>query len=64
MGSYCGIHFDKLSICDSKSYVPANWAVLFQESDRREETRPHEESEPDDEDYKFVFYETSRETFL
>jgi hypothetical protein len=64
MGSYCSIHFDKLSICDSKSYVPTDWAVLFQESDRREEIRPHEDAEPGDEDYEFIFYETSRETFL
>lgn len=64
MGSYCGIHFDKLSICDNRSYVPTDWAVLFQESDRREETRPHEDAGPEDEDHEFIFYETSRETFL
>lgn len=64
MGSYCGIHFDKLSICDSKSSVPSEWAVLFQESDRHEETRPHEDAEPGDEEYEFIFYETDRETFL
>ncbi len=45
MGSYCGIHFDKLSICDSKSEVPDDWAALFQERDRRETRRTQEVGE-------------------
>lgn len=45
MGSYCGIHFDNLSICDSKSEVPDDWAALFQERDRRETWRTQEVGE-------------------
>jgi len=45
MGSYCGLHFDKLSIVDSKSEVPDDWAALFQERDRRESKRTQEVGE-------------------
>lgn len=64
MGSYCGINFDNLSICDSKSYVPTEWAMLFQEVDRRSEIRLHEDSEPEDEPSLFTWYEIDRNTFL
>lgn len=61
MGSYCGIHFDKLSICGSKSEVPGDWAALFQERDRRE-TRPTQEvgADPD----LCVEYAASRDVIL
>ncbi|WP_317214551.1 HEPN/Toprim-associated domain-containing protein [Gluconobacter sp. GP1] len=61
MGSYCGIHFDKLSICESKSEVPGDWAALFQERDRRE-TRPTQEvgADPD----LCVEYAASRDVIL
>lgn len=64
MGSYCGIHFDELSVCDNKSHVPEAWAVLFQESDRIEEVRRHEDQAPDEEPHRFVIYRTDRETFF
>jgi hypothetical protein len=64
MGSYCGIKFDNLSICDNKSYMPDDWAILFQETDRRSELRQHEDSEPDDEPCLFVWYEADRDTIL
>lgn len=63
MGSYCSIHFDELSVCSNKSHVPDAWAVLFQESDRIEEFRRHEDQAPDEEPYCFIIYRTDRETF-
>jgi len=64
MGSYCGIHFDELSICDSKSAVPDDWAALFQERDRREQMRHHSDAEEDDEPQRFVEYVASRDVIL
>lgn len=64
MGSSCGLHFDALSICDARSYVPEEWAVLFQESDRHEEFRLDEGAEPDDSPSRIVEYRTDRATFL
>ena len=63
MGSYCGIHFDELSICDSKSAVPDDWAALFQERDRHEQTKNHTD-EQDDEPQRIVEYVVSRDVFL
>lgn len=64
MGSYCSIHFDDLSICDSKNWVPDSWAVLFQESDRRQGLCRHDDTDPDDDPESAIWYETDRETFL
>jgi len=64
MGSYGGIRFDDLSICDSKSYIPDHWAVLFSETDRRSETELHKNAEPDEKLHPVIWYETDRETFL
>lgn len=64
MESYCGIKFDNLSICDNKSYVPDDWTILFQETDRRSDVRQHEDAEPDDESCSFVWYEADRAMIL
>jgi hypothetical protein len=64
MGSYCGISFDRLSVFDARSYVPDDWASLFQESDRRTEMRRYDEDDEDEEPALFVEYVASRPTIL
>jgi hypothetical protein len=61
MGSYCGIHFDKLSICDWRSEVPDDWAALFQERDRRDTWRTREVGEDPE---LYVDYAASRNVIL
>jgi hypothetical protein len=62
MGSYCAIQFDDMEIETAKSYVPDDYAALFQESDRDRSRRPEDES---DEEAEASFrYRASRETIL
>jgi len=64
MGSYCRISFDQLGVFESKSYVPDDWAALFQESDRREEMRRDEGADEEDEFELYVEYVADRSTVL
>lgn len=62
MGSYCAIQFDDMEVVTAKSYVPDDFAALFQESDRDLTRRPEDES---DEEARASFrYRASRETIL
>ncbi len=62
MGSYCAIQFDDMEIVTAKSYVPDDFAALFQESDRDLTRRPKDGS--DDEARASFRYRASRETVL
>lgn len=64
MGSYCGIHFDDLSICDSKSIIPDDWAVLFQERDRREQSGRPPSDQEDEEQSRTVDYVATRDSIV
>lgn len=62
MGSYCAIEFDDMHIVSGKSYVPDDFAALFQESDRDRSAAP---ADPEDEAPRESFrYTASRETIL
>ncbi|MBR0644837.1 HEPN/Toprim-associated domain-containing protein [Plastoroseomonas hellenica] len=64
MGSYCGISFGTLSISMAKSYVPDDWAALFQECDRRTEPDQSDDTDPDYQPGHTIRYCTDRSTFF
>lgn len=61
MGSYCTIEFDNFEICSAKSVVPADFAALFQESDRAPQASSPSKCEPNETTYRYV---ASRQTVL
>ncbi|KAK0342303.1 HEPN/Toprim-associated domain-containing protein [Brevundimonas aurantiaca] len=62
MGSYCAIQFDDMEIVTAKSYVPDDYAALFQEGDRDRSHRS--DDEPNGEARATFRYKASRETIL
>lgn len=62
MGSYCAIQFDDMEIVIAKSYVPDDYAALFQEADRDRSRRLKDES--DEEAWASFRYKASRATIL
>jgi hypothetical protein len=58
MGSYCTISFDDLEVCSSKSFVPASFCAIFQESDRSVRSSTDAEDDPE------IVYAAPREIVL
>lgn len=62
MGSYCAIEFDGMEIAIAKSYVPDDYAALFQETDR--DLSPRAGDDPDEDLGPGFRYTASRQTIL